>query len=172
MTFAERDQKDRNMTSEGASANPNGTRAEAPSSCANAPLPRAAISVIQKRRDFLAAAKARRWNAKGMVVQARERDAEETSPTPVRVGYTCSKKVGNAVARNRAKRRLRAAAAQVLPANARPGWDYVLIGRAEATAARPFEDLAADLEGALAALHTGKGEPGGGPRRKRGKGKA
>ena len=55
-------------------------------------------------------------------------------------GYTCSKKVGNAVARNRAKRRLREAARAVLPAfSGRDGWDYVLIGRAEVTAARPYD---------------------------------
>ena len=70
----------------------------------------------------------------------------------VRVGFTCSKKVGNAVARNRAKRRLRAAARAVLPAHGRPGWDYVLIGRPEATAARPFASLCDDL----AAAHRGR----------------
>ena len=70
-------------------------------------------------------------------MQARRRDADE-APDGIRVGYTCSKKVGNAVARNRAKRRLRAAARAVIPGLGRPGWDYVLIGRPEATAARPF----------------------------------
>lgn len=89
-----------------------------------------------------------------MIVQGRKRrDGEPHDPAARRVGYTCSKKVGNAVARNRAKRRLRAAVAATLPEHGRPGWDYVLIGRNEATAARPFADLVADLETALARLH-------------------
>ena len=69
------------------------------------------------------------------------------------IGYTCSKKVGNAVARNRAKRRLREVARLILPSHGRDGWDYVLIGRAQKTAARDFEDLQADLILALEKLH-------------------
>jgi ribonuclease P protein component len=90
-------------------------------------------------------------------VQGRRRAADE-GVDGIRVGFTCSKKVGNAVARNRAKRRLRAAARTVLPARGRPGWDYVLIGRPEATAARPFASLCDDLAGAIAAIHAPKGE--------------
>lgn len=113
-----------------------------------------ALRTLLKRRDFLAAARARRWAAPGMVVQGRRRrDGEPTPAAETRVGYTCSKKVGNAVRRNRAKRRLRAAARDVLPRLGRPGWDYVLIGRHEATAARPFPALLGDLETALAKLH-------------------
>ena len=110
--------------------------------------------VLKKRREFLAAAKARRAGASSMMVQGRRRKAgEDAHEDAVRVGYTCSKKVGNAVKRNRAKRRLRAAAADVLPRLGQPGWDYVLIGRAEATAARAYPDLLRDLEKALARLH-------------------
>ena len=65
-----------------------------------------------------------------------------------RVGFTASRRVGNAVARNRAKRRLRAAAASVLSARGRDGVDYVLIARA-GTGKRPYAELLADLEGAL-----------------------
>lgn len=65
-----------------------------------------------------------------------------------RVGYTVSKRVGNAVARNRARRRLRAAAAAVLPAHARPGLDFVVIG-VPATLTRAFADLAGDFCTAL-----------------------
>ncbi|SMC49602.1 ribonuclease P protein component [Primorskyibacter flagellatus] len=108
------------------------------------------LVVLQKRSDFLAAARARRQGCASMMVQARARG--DGDPT-IRVGYTCSKKVGNAVARNRAKRRLREAARFVLPHEGLPGHDYVLIGRAEATAARPFEALKADLAQALAKLH-------------------
>ena len=71
----------------------------------------------------------------------------------MRVGYTCSKKVGNAVVRNRAKRRLRAAASEVLPECGRNDWDYVLIGKAGSTVARPFTDLVADLAKAVDKVH-------------------
>lgn len=87
-------------------------------------------------------------------MQGRERAPGEAEG--VRVGFTCSKKVGNAVARNRAKRRLRAAARAVLPGIGRAGWDYVLVGRPEATAARPFASLCDDLAGAIAAIHAGR----------------
>ena len=110
------------------------------------------LAVIKQRRDFLAAARARKWAAPSMIVQGRDR--REGGAT--RFGLTCSKKVGDAVARNRAKRRLRAAATQLLPTLGRPGWDYVLIGRQDKTAQRDWADLLADLETALARLHAPK----------------
>ena len=85
-----------------------------------------------------------------MLVQARDRcDGDDA----VQVGFTCSKKVGNAVTRNRAKRRLRAVAADVLPRCGRPGWDYVLIGKPDATVTRQISDLRRDLIFALNKLH-------------------
>ena len=104
---------------------------------------------IQHRRDFLACNRARRWAAPGFVLQGRDRGDGEA----LRVGYTCSKKVGNAVARNRAKRRLREIARAVLPTQGRAGWDYVLVGRAGETATRPFDTLQADLKYALKKVH-------------------
>ena len=91
-----------------------------------------------------------------MMVQARKRDEGEAAGDDlpgIRVGFTCSKKVGNAVARNRAKRRLREAARLELPVHGRPGWDYVLIGRRDVTAERSFERLRGDLVRALEKLH-------------------
>ena len=90
-----------------------------------------------------------------MMVQGRDRRDGDPS---IRVGFTCSKKVGNAVARNRAKRRMREVARMVLPIQGKPGWDYVLIGRRHATAARLFDTLKNDLSFALKRLHSHKND--------------
>lgn len=114
----------------------------------------AQIEVLARRPDFLRAAQARRQGAPGFLLQARQRRADEPVPAQtIRIGYTCSKKLGNAVARNRAKRRLREIARAVLPLAGRPGWDYVLVGRPGATAERLFADLLADLTRALSQIH-------------------
>lgn len=107
------------------------------------------VETLTRRADFLRAARARTRRMPGFVLQARTRDGEG----PVRVGFTCSKKVGNAVARSRAKRRLREIARLTLPEQGRPGWDYVLIGRRDVTAERDFRALLADLHEALGAIH-------------------
>lgn len=110
------------------------------------------LVTLRQRSDFLHAAKARRVPAPAFLLQARKR-REDEEPDVIRVGFTCSKKVGNAVARNRAKRRLRALARDVLPGAGRAGWDYVLIGRKDATASHPFDLLKADLAAALQKAH-------------------
>lgn len=109
------------------------------------------LTMLRKRADFLRAARARRQSAGSMMLQARQRRDGEAEG--IRVGFTCSKKVGNAVARNRAKRRLREAARIVLPELGRDGWDYVLIGRRDTTATRRFDDLLNDLRQALRRIH-------------------
>ncbi len=76
----------------------------------------------------------------------------------MRVGFTVSRKVGNAVARNRARRRLRAAVDRVMPTRARPGYDFVVIGRA-GTLTRPFDSLVGDLTTALHGLDALDPEP-------------
>ena len=109
------------------------------------------LTVLTKRKDFLSAARAKRAATASFTLQARERgDAEATG---MRVGFTCSKKVGNAVARNRAKRRLREIARLVLPKYGRDGFDYVLIGRPVVTATYPFHNMLTDLRTALNKVH-------------------
>ncbi len=109
------------------------------------------VTTLTKRADFLRAARGPRVVTPGFILQARKRSDDEESG--IRVGFTCSKKVGNAVARNRAKRRLREIARLTLPQQGRDGMDYVLVGRAGATAQLPFSQLRADLEKALSQLH-------------------
>jgi len=122
------------------------------------------LARLKARADFLRVAAARRRAARpGLVLQAAPRPGEAGALALVRVGFTASRKVGNAVVRNRAKRRLRAAASEVLASGGRPGTDYVLIARA-GTGERPYADLVGDLEAALRQVDRRGGEP----RRRRG----
>ncbi len=119
------------------------------------------IERLKRRADFQRLTRARRsFAARGLVLQAdalriagTEIKANDGIPEPMnhpalRIGFTASKKVGGAVQRNRAKRRLRALAEEVLPVHAMPAHDYVLIARA-ATIDRPYARLRGDLEYAL-----------------------
>ena len=106
------------------------------------------IERLKKRPDFLAAAAAQHAARGAVLIQARDRADE--APT-IRVGFTATKRIGNAVIRNRAKRRLREAARAVLPLHAKPGHDYVFIARA-GTALRPWARLLDDVKSALIRL--------------------
>jgi ribonuclease P protein component len=127
-----------------------GDPAEAPAAPSAVSL---CLTTIRKRADYLRAASARRQGTGGFLLQARARDDGSDA---VRVGFTASKKIGNAVLRNRAKRRLRALVREVLPPLANPGWDYVLVARPEATVTRDFAALRDDLRAALASVHQGR----------------
>lgn len=105
---------------------------------------------MARRAEFLKAAAARRHGTDGFLLQARDR---ADGRAEVRVGFTASKKIGNAVMRNRAKRRLRALAREGLAQRARPGWDYVLVARPGATVSRDYQALLADLDRALQSVH-------------------
>lgn len=103
---------------------------------------------LKRRSDFLRVARTgSKWVTKGLVMQAAPQ-RDYPSDNSARVGFTVSKKVGNAVKRNRARRRLKSAAQQVMPAHAAPAIDYVLIGR-HTTLQRPWPKLVHDLETAL-----------------------
>jgi ribonuclease P protein component len=109
---------------------------------------------LRLRSEFLRVAAASRKCVKpGLILQAASRESHDQNPRKdfgmaPRLGFTVTRKVGNAVDRNRARRRLRAAAREVFAGLALPGHDYVVIGRRE-TLARPFPDLLADLADAL-----------------------
>jgi ribonuclease P protein component len=104
---------------------------------------------LKTRADFLrVAAGSRRAVRPGLVLQAAPYPPGTSGALAVRVGFTASRKVGNAVIRNRAKRRLRAAASEVLGRDGRKGTDYVLIARA-GTGERTYAELVGDLAAAL-----------------------
>jgi ribonuclease P protein component len=103
---------------------------------------------LKQRKDFLRLAHAKRVHSTSFVLQARDRGDAQA----LRVGFTCSKKVGNAVARNRAKRRLREIARLILPQFGQIGHDYVLIGRANVTASTKFTALQDELLASLRKL--------------------
>ncbi|WP_328282489.1 ribonuclease P protein component [Sphingomonas cremea] len=100
---------------------------------------------LTKRSDFLAANRGKRAPMPGFVLLVRPRDdGDET----IRVGFTVTKKIGNAVVRNRMKRRFRALAREILPEKGIAGADHVLIGRAGGIE-RDYASLATELKRAL-----------------------
>lgn len=101
---------------------------------------------LKKRREFLRVKGGPRWGTAGFVLEGRPRQGDGAGGA--RFGFTVTKTIGNAVVRNRIRRRLRALVRGIGAALAEPHFDYVLIARASALD-RPFLDLAADLEQAL-----------------------
>ena len=113
---------------------------------------RVAVERIKRRADFLRAQRGRRQFAPGLTLEACASPDDSLLENACRVGFTASRKVGGAVERNRAKRRLRAAAASVLPLLGRDKHDYVIIAKT-ATLTRAFPALMEDLSKAVRAAH-------------------
>ena len=105
-------------------------------------------SIIKKRSDFLAANRGKRYATPGFVLLLRDR--QDDSPA-IRLGITITKKVGNAVIRNRMRRRFRALAQEMLGPNGQPGADHILIGR-DSGIERDFGALRSDMIKALGKL--------------------
>ena len=116
------------------------------------------LSVLSRRADFLAANRGLRIARPGFVLLTRPNESES-----MRFGITVTKKIGNAVVRNRMKRRFRELLRAALPLEGLPGHDHVLIGR-EGGVERDFALLRQELTAALARAAAGKGDP---PRRPR-----
>lgn len=118
-----------------------------------------ALAVLTKRADFLAANRGLRVARPGFVLLARPNGGGQ-----MRFGITVTKKIGNAVVRNRMKRRFRALLRELLPEHGLAGSDHVLIGR-EGGIERDFAKLREELVAALTRAAAGKGDP---PRVRRG----
>ena len=106
---------------------------------------------LRQRADFLAAASGIKVSASAFMLQARRR----ADDGPVRFGLTVSKKVGNAVERNRVRRRLREMVRLTAGNRTRSGHDYVLVGRRAALKV-PFERMTKDFDVALRRVHAGR----------------
>ncbi len=122
--------------------------------------------MLTRRADFLAANRGLRIARPGLVLLVRPNAGPDGIGQGQRFGITVTKRIGNAVVRNRMKRRFRALVREVLPLHGLADSDHVLIGR-EGGVERDFALLRAELLAALARARAGKGDP---PRRPRGKG--
>ncbi|WP_394762355.1 ribonuclease P protein component [Phenylobacterium sp.] len=117
------------------------------------------IERLRKRPDFLACAQAAHCARGAVLVQARPRAPLTEGEAPlVRAGFTATKRIGGAVQRNRAKRRLREAARLLLPDLASPGFDYVFVARGGVTT-RPWPRLLDDVKSALIRLAADRDRP-------------
>ncbi|WP_181700038.1 ribonuclease P protein component [Chthonobacter albigriseus] len=103
---------------------------------------------LTKRSEYTKVARGQRTPRRGFLLQSLDRDRSGSEPAPARFGFTVTKKTGNAVVRNRIRRRLKEAVRLHGALVAKPGTDYVLIGRPPALG-QPFQDLVADVVGAL-----------------------
>ena len=117
------------------------------------------IERLKKRPHFLACAQGAACARGAVLIQARFREDSARDEGPlVRAGFTATKRIGGAVERNRAKRRLREAARLLLAAHASPGFDYVFVARGGVTT-RPWPRLLDDVKSALIRLAADRERP-------------
>jgi len=121
--------------------------------------PNARLESLRKRKDFIAIRAGRRQHSPSFVLQIRERGEDNLSAEGVRIGYTVTKKTGNAVERNRIKRRMRAAVHQIMQIYARRAHDYVLIGK-RAALNTEFETMVGELGSSLSRVHRNSNKSG------------
>jgi ribonuclease P protein component len=114
-------------------------------------IPVLKVGRLTHRSDFLRCARGFRQVTPSLMLEAAVAPDKYALALRARVGFTATKKLGGAVERNRAKRRLRAAAAALLPLYGLGGTDYVLVARA-GTLVRPFAQILEDLARSLRAV--------------------
>ena len=119
------------------------------------------VKTLKKRQEFLRVRGGRRWSTPGFLLEAKRRESYRDCNAGPRFGFTVTKKMGNAVVRNRIRRRLRAVVTGLASGLADPTFDYIILAR-KAALDRPFKQLRADLEQGLARIH---GRSGRKPRR-------
>ena len=120
------------------------------SACRPEPGPAPEVRRLKRRQEFLDARRGPRWVGQAFVIQTGRRPAVDDAAA-IGLGFTVSRRVGNAVARNRARRRLREAARAVLPGPASPGLNYVIVARSAALTC-PYDRLLHDLRQGLSHL--------------------
>jgi ribonuclease P protein component len=112
------------------------------------------VGRLKKRSEFInVTANGKKWVTRGFILVAnaqREKSTPDLEYLP-RVGFTATKKIGNSVVRNKAKRILRAISQEVLTSSNTPAWDYVIIARKTLTTSN-YEDLKKDFRWAIKKL--------------------
>ena len=113
------------------------------------------IIKLLKRRDFLSVGSRVHVRTLGFNLYAKKRAKTDHNSIEdlIRIGFTCSKKVGNAVKRNTAKRRLRHLARECLPFTGKPGWDYIVVGNRKNTIEMDFKKLKNSFANAVERIH-------------------
>ena len=115
------------------------------------------VTGLKKRSEYLKIASTTlKCVTPGLILQGRNHTSEEIKSgnlSDLRIGFTVSKKVGNAVARNRVKRRLKSVVREILVTKSPKNLDLVIIGR-QNTLNRPFSNLVTDLERAIQKIQT------------------
>jgi ribonuclease P protein component len=109
------------------------------------------LSTLKRRAEFQRVRGGGRWAASSFVLEGKARQASASDPNP-RFGFTVTKKLGGAVVRNRIRRRLKAAVAEVVQSCADPYFDYVVVAR-DAALDQSFELLKAELKTAFQRVH-------------------